>query len=364
MINADGIVRSYGRILIWVERMGNIKTKLIKNEKIRYLTRFFKNYAKADIVRDSNRLYSNPESIFVEHKGSANIGRLVFPIFVDSDGWGFCAAMRYVLAGLWYADEYGLSPVVEYSMKSLYAEEPGFMGTDNPFEYYFEPVTVPEWKKSRALVRTKGVTDGWPDDRTSTVFQCLEEQYGIKYGVPDEYAKMMGDVWKRHIKLNEHTEISVTGTDIYREKKTLGIHVRGTDYNSGPDGHPVKIPETEHAKMAEMLLSQGGYQQIFVATDEKQVIDFFSKKFGEQVIFYDDIMRSEDGSPVHFSDSARKDHHYTLGLEILKDMYALAACDGFVGGVSQVSNCVRILKYSMEEKYSDIEIIDHGINGR
>ena len=87
--------------------MSSLKTKLIKNEKVRYITRFFKNMGKPDVVHDSNRLYVNPDSVFIEHRGDANIGKLIFPIFVDSDGWGFCAAMRYLLTGLWYADESG-----------------------------------------------------------------------------------------------------------------------------------------------------------------------------------------------------------------------------------------------------------------
>ena len=342
-----------------------IKSKLIKNEKIRYIVRFFKNLRNADVVYDSNRLYSNPQSVFIDHRGDKNIGKLVLPIIVDSAGWGFGAGLRYVLAGLWYADECGFTPVVEYSLNSLYAQEPGFMNTDNPFEYFFEPVTLDDWQHSRSIVKTKGVAQGWEDDRVSTAQQCMEASYGNAYCIPDDYTDVLGAIWKKYLRLNSTSYEQVCNTDVYkgiREKKTIGVHVRGTDYNAGIEGHPVKVDETEHVKLVDEMLKTEGYEQIFVASDESKVIEYFRDNFGDKVIFYDDILRSSDGNPVHFSKNERESHHYLLGIEILKDLYALAACDGFVGGISQISNCVRILKASAEETFSNIEIIDHGIN--
>ena len=345
--------------------MGNIKTKLIKNEKIRYCVRFCKNFGNSKVVNDSNRLYSNPDSVFIEHRGDKNIGKLVLPIIVDSAGWGFGAGLRYVLAGLWYADECGFTPVIEYSLNGLYAENPGFMGTDNPFEYFFIPVTLDDWRKSRSVVRTKGITEGWEDDRVSTAQQCMEAKYGNAYCIPEDYAEMLGVVWKKYIRLNKQSYDKVCNTDIYksiRSRKTIGVHVRGTDYNIGLEGHPVKIDESEHEKIVSKLVDSGRYEQIFVASDENKTIEHFKNVFGDRVICYDDILRSTDGEPVHFSKNERVAHHYLLGIEVLKDLYALAACDGFVGGISQISNCVRIIKASEGETFRNIEIIDHGIN--
>ena len=345
----------------------SIKSKLVENENIRYIVRFFKNLRNARVVYDSNRLYSNPQSVFIDHKGDKNTGRLVMPIIVDSAGWGFGAGLRYVLAGLWYADECGFTPVVEYTLNSLYAQEPGFMGTNNPFEYFFEPITLEDWKNSRAIVRTKGFTPEWEDDRVSTAQQCMEAEYGNTYNIPDEYTKRLGVIWKKYISLNKASSEQVYNTAVYnriKEKKTVGVHVRGTDYNAGIKGHPVKVDETEHVKLVKKLLETEGYEQVFIASDESGAIEYFRSVFGERVFCYSDVLRSSDGEPVHFSKNKREAHHYLLGIEILKDMYALAACDGFVGGISQISNCVRILKSSAGEKYINMELIDHGINLR
>ncbi len=45
-----------------------------------------------------------------------------------------------------------------------------------------------------------------------------------------------------------------------------------------------------------------------------------------------------------FIDDERENHHYLLGLEIIRDVYTLAACTGFVCGMSYVSFVVQILK--------------------
>ena len=57
-----------------------------------------------------------------------------------------------------------------------------------------------------------------------------------------------------------------------------------------------------------------------------------------------------------------QNHHYRLGYEVLRDMYALAACDGLVAGLSQVVNCARIVKESSGEEYDTLCIINNGIN--
>ena len=50
------------------------------------------------------------------------------------------------------------------------------------------------------------------------------------------------------------------------------------------------------------------------------------------------------------------------GYEVLRDMYALAFCDGLVAGLSQVVNCARIVKESSGEEYDTLCIINNGIN--
>ena len=51
-----------------------------------------------------------------------------------------------------------------------------------------------------------------------------------------------------------------------------------------------------------------------------------------------------------------------LGVEVLRDMYSMAECDGLVAGLSQVSYAARIQKKSMGSEYEDLVILNKGIN--
>ncbi len=343
----------------------SIVAKLSKNEKFRYFVRFFKNINKRAVVHDMNCLYDNPDSFFVDHCGDENMGKLILPLIADRKDDGFWALMRRVLAGLVYAEDNGMTPVAEFTLDVPYAQEPGFLGTNDPFEYYFMPLLPGDWRKSRAIVRTKGVSKGYSGDRLFVAYEKIEAKYGGEYGLSEEYTERLADMWKKYIFFNDRTEKQVKDTPIIKkilEKKTLGVHVRGTDYNRGVSGHPVAVSESEHILRAKKLLQDKGYEQVFLATDEQKTADAFRDEFGDSLIIYDDILRSTDGNPVHLTEKERPEHHYLLGIEILKDSYALSECAGLVCGISQVSNGVRIMKKACGEKYEDVEIIDRGLN--
>ena len=345
--------------------MIDIKKSLSKNERIRYFVRFFRNLNNINAIYDMNHIYENPESFFVEHRGNANKGMLILPLVVDQKDDGFWAIMRRVLAGLYYARENGMIPVVEWTFNIPYAERPGFMGTDNPFEYYFNPITVNDWKNSCSVVRTKEISGGYTVGRLYVAFVWVENKFGGNYSMTDEYISEMSKIWKDYISFNDITVTKVCNTGVIAEitaHKTLGVHVRGTDFKDKNAGHPVCVEEKEHIKYARELIQNKGYDRIFLATDEERIIGEFADEFGDMVICYDDILRSVDGRPVHLSGNERKDHGYLLGIEILKDSYALASCTGLICGMSQVSNGVRIIKQSEGLSFEDLVIIDRGLN--
>lgn len=104
------------------------------------------------------------------------------------------------------------------------------------------------------------------------------------------------------------------------------------------------------------------FQKIFLATDEKSAVERFEKEFPGKVFYFQDVYRGEGNTSIAFSQSDRPNHHYRLGYEVLRDMYALAFCDGLVAGLSQVVNCARIVKESSGEEYDTLCIINNGIN--
>lgn len=60
----------------------------------------------------------------------------------------------------------------------------------------------------------------------------------------------------------------------------------------------------------------------------------------------------------------REEQKYYLGREVLRDMLTLSCCDGFIAGVSNVSNFARIWKYRQNKAFQYMKIINRGLNNK
>ena len=146
------------------------------------------------------------------------------------------------------------------------------------------------------------------------------------------------------------------------DDNTLGVHVRGTDFNNHLYDHPTQVTSNQHVEVALNAMEKYGFTKVFVATDEEKILEQFKTVFGDNLVYYSDVYRSTDGKAVHLSNVARENHKYLAGLEVLRDMYTLSYCKGFIAGISMVSTSVLITKESRNEKFVYKNIIDNGIN--
>jgi hypothetical protein len=111
------------------------------------------------------------------------------------------------------------------------------------------------------------------------------------------------------------------------------------------------------------LLTAKDYEVIFLATDEKEALETFRREFGDIVKAFDDVWRAEEGDEsVAYSSSDRENHHYLLGLEVLRDEYMLTRCDGLVCGISNLTLSARMMRKAWYEKeYDDLVILDYNL---
>ena len=114
--------------------------------------------------------------------------------------------------------------------------------------------------------------------------------------------------------------------------------------------------------MIDKALKEYNYEQIFLATDETKAVEKFRERYGNMVVWYQDVFRGEGNTSVAFSESNRSCHKYRLAYEVIRDAFTLSMCQGFIAGVSQVSICTRIMKKSRNEQYDFLKIIDNGKN--
>ena len=100
---------------------------------------------------------------------------------------------------------------------------------------------------------------------------------------------------------------------------------------------------------------------LLLATDDTGALKEFERCFGGKLSYYKDTFRSDADTSVAFSEDSRENHHYMLGLEVLRDRETLSRCGALIAGLSQVSLAARIRKAGLNKEYQDLCIIDPGI---
>lgn len=344
--------------------MSRFKSAIKKNEYLYTALKVLKNIKRGEFRDKIIKIDKDPNVLYVEHFGECNKSVIIYHIYSNSQYRGFFSLFLLVLDGLFYADEFGLVPVVEFGENTLYSEAVEVNNSKNSFEYYFEPVSDIDYFEATAsknVIKQESIHRLVGNkDFDKTVGMSL-------YGKEDDdfYFTSRADMMKKYIRFKPQVKDYVENSirSLWEDgKKVLGIHVRGTDMNKGYKGHAKPVSEDEYLTYAEQAIEKNDFEYIFLATDQESTIEKFKEKFGNKLLYYKEVFRSNDGEAIHFSNNSRDLHKYNLGLEVLRDAYSLAACDGLIAGVSNVSIAARIIKRSENKAYDYVNIVNHGFN--
>lgn len=283
---------------------------------------------------------------------------------IDDINWGthgFFAIFRNVLELCAAAGLYGFVPCI-YLDKTLYTGD-GYQGSRNLYEYYFEnPVRKsPQEIRSRnnhinADIRHIFILNRMlSDDKDKLI--SYQEHYSSRY------MELMADTLKRHLILKPELKIEFD-QEIHKitgNRKTAGLHYR--NWAAPLYGHPVPVKMEQLFPYLDEVLEHG-FDQIFAATDSDYAVTQLKKRYGVRFVYFEDVIRSKNHAEIQFQKNDRPDNGYYLGREVLRDMYALANCDGFIAGLSQVSLFARIQRQALGREYDFVKIIDNGIYQR
>lgn len=161
-------------------------------------------------------------------------------------------------------------------------------------------------------------------------------------------------------KTNEYIQHEM---NLIQKGKTLGLLLRGTDYITlKPKGHPIQPKTEEVLRVAEEWMHKKGYKYIYVATEEKRLLNMVIEYFGEQKVltnnrsYYDE--KYYKGNPCVISSIKLYDENdnYKRGLEYLSSLVILGNCDGLISGNS--GGVQFALYYS--KTYKDIYVFNKG----
>lgn len=336
--------------------MGRLKNKL---EQLEFAYYCFRKGSDARFRRRVKEFDKENNTVFLENYGNKISKAPVYFIDMEELNSGFFAEYNKLLTLFYFADQYHLKPVVRFCKEYYYAEQHPVNGTDNPFEYYFlQPcgISVEDIMQCSCVLKSR--------KENSNLAIALNENSG-GYMRSEKYLSEMAKISAKYIRLNDivtgkiQNDIKNLGIDL---KNTLAVHVRGTDFKRNYNGHPVQVTIDEYLQEAFSIFQKGGYESLFLASDDSDAVEAFQKKFGDKVVYYQNVVRSSGIDTVMHSSLSRENHRYQLGLEVLRDMHTLAECGGLIAGLSQVSYAARIQKKSVGKEYADLIILDKGIN--
>lgn len=285
--------------------------------------------------------------------GELHRDKNIYYMKFDDPTWGFFASWKFGLVGLSSAERYGFTPVIDWTDRSPYFEPGGVNGIQNPFEYYFKPVsdvTTEEAGKSYNVSlynnHNRGTLDtGYDADAMLNEYVRLNSKY-------------------IHIRDDVYKEIRCEIAELLNGKQTIGIHVRGVEWGN-IRSHPIPVGLEEYSSKADEAIKKYGFQQIFLATDSEDTVSFFRERYKDTVILYPNTIRTKKGGKtlaIFGGGEKRPQSRYALGYEVLRDMLTLSFCDGLIAGYSNVRFAAEVYKLGRNETYLYRHLIKQEIN--
>lgn len=289
-------------------------------------------------------------------------------LLIREIGAGLWNELHHVLTQLLAAEILQRIPVVYWGKGSLYATNDG----SDAFEKFFMPVSgysvndlansqfsfCPErWNSGNILA-----VPGYPDNAANITMGHLEKSeadvcVSDKYIEVDEIIPFVQkghwlfglnkrDVFyrllKKYIRLKDEVREYIDAFYSENMKGTpfLAVHIRSSD----------KIVEVKHLhelnelypREIEKVLKANPGMRIFLMTDCIDVLEEYTKKYGELLVYTDCRRVPKNGDGVHYQEYQ---DNWVKGFEIIRDAWLAARCDYFIGnGHSNVSLGICELK--------------------
>lgn len=319
------------------------------HHRIEYVYNFFKQLKNKEFFENMSAMtgfgYNDDIAFRVCKYGEFNNDKVIYLLSLKKMS-GFMAMYIYTLRMLRVVDLFGFTPVIEWESR-LYQRNTA----DNIFEYFFNPIneiSVEEALKSSYVVRPNG-SHKIKTANTVSIYPISDEEIIVFNKLIEKYF---------HLNNDTYTIINNSINNLLQDSNILGVHVRAGDFKLRLKNHPVPVEPDEYITEIKKALKEHNFEKIFLATDDDDVVNIFKKEFGTMLIYYDKMFKVANRTEL--LESKRDDHNYLLGLEVLIDVYTLAACSGLIAGLSNVPNAAQCINGN---NYKYKKIINKGIYG-
>lgn len=259
----------------------------------------------------------------------------VFYVIRRSHYGGLFSDVQMFIGHLIYAQKKGWIPIIDrknYGNKWYHEESE--VGKVNAWEFYFEQpggYGLYDIRNSSNIVLSNE-NDVLPWDR----YDFASEK--IYYDL--EHIKKINYIYSKYIRLNVETKKYVQNelsNTFQGRKRILGVICRygynllWKEQKLTIHNHPRQPELNMLINKANICMKEWGDEWIYLATDNSKVVDCFREHFGERLLVNGGKTFAENGLGG-LSDSGEVKRK--RGLEYIANIYILAQCNDFLGGMN------------------------------
>ncbi len=262
---------------------------------------------------------------------------------------GLFALYKIFASHIAYALTNGWIPVVDLQNYPNAYLPPEKLGKENAWEYYFEQpfhIGLEQAYNGDNIILSRGEVV-YPMPYEVMVF--LENRYGIL----SEW-RMLSKLGLLKVKPALVREALSIRKELFApNERVLGVHLRGTDYNTmRPYNHPIQPPVEFAVSKTVELLPDWNCDKIFLATEDESIADIFKDFFKENCVTLDRAyIDYKDGDWITSQRIDRANDHFLQGKEYLMEIILLSTCTSFIGSRNSGSVGVMMFADKFEHTY-------------
>lgn len=292
------------------------------------------------------------------HLGNEHKNKVFYVIGQNDEIGGLWWLINKVLMHLWYAEDKGYLPVVDWQNYRTQYTKSTMLGIENVWEYYFEQpcgYSLNDIKKANKVIINK--QSAAPSD-TYYMGQFYDDSQRIH---------KFSQLFNKYIRFNDSSLKYLNSQKnkyLSSDKKVVGVLCRGTDYVlKKPSTHPIQ-PEPEDVIWdVRQVMKDYACTHVFLATEDADILKLFQREFGECLMYEEQerLSKSQILSDEWLSITKKREFGsvdpVVSGLKYLTSTYILSHCSCFVSGRTGGAKGVLI----MNSNFEYLKIYDLGV---
>ncbi len=209
---------------------------------------------------------------------------------------GFFSSLAYIHQCLPYLEENYFNKDIKLNLlyySHNYGSYPNFQVFGDLVQLNYIPSINKDNKQFEELVCLSGlckkICGKQTKDEDTSIFSSYKDDFNLANKYFFKYFKFCD-------KINNSVEQYIK---VFKDKKVLGLHFRGTDKNKVKWVTHISIEE--FIKIVDYHLEKNIYNTIFISTDEHKFIDKIKEKYNDkyEILYYDDLKNDKNNNSIH-----------------------------------------------------------------